>query len=89
MNASLCSIASEDFAVDHSRSNGLLGGPVAGFEAFFVQEGQQLIAMFVQVIAKRAAGPASGPRRQRAIEAFLQSPTRDRISTVTPNTLQH
>src|SRR3990172_8279107 len=38
--------------------------------------------MFVQVIAKRAAGFASGPRVQQAIEAFLQSPSGNCISMI-------
>jgi len=82
MSAGPGPIAAEDFAVDQGRSNGLFGGPVAGFEVVFVQEGQHWIAIFVQVIAKRAAALASGPHGRKAIEAFLQSPSCDRVSRI-------
>src|SRR3990172_8100776 len=75
-------IASEDLSVYHRGADGLLGGPVGGFEVLLVQKGQQLVTMLVQMIAKRAAALEAGTHGQQAIEAFLQSPSGDGVAMI-------
>ena len=49
-----CSISTEDLAVAHRRSHGLLGRPVGRFDVSVVEEGENLTSMFGQVILESA-----------------------------------
>ena len=49
-----CTVSAEEFAVAHRRSHRLLGRPVGGFDVGVVEEGENLMAMFGQVISESA-----------------------------------
>lgn len=72
-------IAAEDLAVDDGGPDCLFGRPVGDLDVFLVQEGRQLVTALMQMIAKRAAGPASRPHGRQAIEAFVQSTSGDDV----------
>jgi len=62
------SIATEDLTAPHGRTYRLLGWPVGGFDVSVVKEGEDLPAMFFQVIVESAIVLV----RTRACQQFIQ-----------------
>ena len=85
-------VAAEDLAVDHGGANGLLGGPVGGFDVRFIQERQDLVTVPGQVVLKLAVAVMRKMPFEQSIQPFFQpaagyrQPMRADCSGVSPVT---
>src|SRR5215211_2397298 len=72
-----CSVAGARLAIDHGRTNRLLGGPVGRLHLRPFQKDKQLILMTPQMLGQALIGPVGLLLGQQASHASLQMPLGD------------